>query len=684
MNKLITSVFILFIFSIKAQVFNGPAGNILNNGQNTYFNLTVSGLPSLIDSIFGLKEVCLNISHPKVEELHIYLKSPAGNIVELTEGTSCQGPNYLNTCFNNTVNTSITLGTAPYSGSYKPIGYLGRFNTGQTANGVWTLIVKDYLAFVDSGNVVSWNLKFGNSPPHPVVFNSSNLPIVVINSNNQLITGSKILVNMGIIDNGPVRNYLTDPYNNYNAKAMIHNRGNSTKNFEKKSYSFETRNPSGIKLTASILGMPLESDWELIAPYQDKSLLRIPLSYDLFRQMGHYASRYKNVEVLLNNEYQGIYTLLEKPKRDSNRINISKLTTLDNSGINVTGGYILKIDRSDAAGWFSLLPGNPPGVKHFYYQYVYPQDSVITTPQKNYIKNVLDSFETAMNSPTFANPTVGYSKYINVNSFIDFFIINELSKNVDAYKLSTFLYKDKITKGGKIHIGPVWDYDIAWHNCNYNNSFNATGWEYQAPDSTNPVPTWWNRLMQDSNFVNKLYCRWHQLRSGILSINHLNNYIDSSTNVLNESRIRNFKQWPVIGAFIYPNPQNQISSSYLAEVNDLKFWLANRIAWMDGAISGSCTVTGIKENTLNNNDNLFVYPNPFSTSVTFAMNLSQGANVSLKIVDATGKEVGVLISEYRPAGESKIVYDRKQSQAGIYFYQLKINDTVKTGKIILQ
>src|ERR1035437_3128559 len=352
--------------------------------------------------------------------------------------------------------------------------------------------------------------------------------------------------------------------------------------------------------------MPRENDWILLAPYQDKSLMRIPITFDLYRRMGHYASRFKNVEMILNNEYQGVYALAEKLKRDSSRINVSKLTTTDNSFPNITGGYILEIDRSDAAGWPSLLSGDTPANTHFYYQYVYPKDSDITVPQQAYIKSYVDSFETAMASPTFANMITGYPNFIHVGSFIDFFIMNELSKNVDAYRLSTYMYKDNITKGGKLHIGPVWDYDIAWHNCDYNNAFDPTGWQYQLTDTVFPTPSWWKRFMQDTTFVNALYCRWNFLRQNILSIGSLYNYIDSSATALHESQQRNFIQWPVLGAHIYPNPQNQSGANYQGEVNDLKTWIVNRIGWMDGAIAGHC-LTGIEENNIDYN--VTVYPN---------------------------------------------------------------------------
>ena len=691
MKRIATILFSCFSFYAQSQVFTGTTGPIQNNGQDTYFNVSVSGLsPAQIDSTFGIETVCININHPAIEELYIYLQSPAGNIVELAGWGNCKGINYTNTCFNSQVSTSVTLGTAPYAGSYRPIGYLGRFNTGQAGNGTWNLIVHDGVAFVNAGSVISWSIQFGNSPSHPVRFTSSNLPIVVLNTNNQTISDLKIIIGMGIIDNGLNRNNKTDPFNSYNAKATISFHGSSTKNFEKKPYNFQTDDLSGVSFNTPLLGMPIDNDWVLLAPYQDKSLMRIPLTYDLYRKMGHYAARFKNVEMILNNEYQGVYSVAEKLKQGSNRINISKLTTTDNSSPNITGGYILDIDRPTAAGWSSLFPGESTN-NHFYYQYVYPKDSVITAPQKAYIKSFVDSFETVMNSPSFADPWIGYAKYIAVGSFIDFFIVNELSKNTDAYKLSTYMYKDNIAKGGKLHIGPVWDYDIAWHNCDYGNAFDPNLWQYQIQDTTHPIPTWWKRFMKDTTFVNALYCRWNQLRQNILSLNSLNSYIDSSALALNESQQRNFIQWPVLGVYIYPNPQNQTGATYQSEVADVKNWIANRVAWMDGAMVDNCTAVGIiphcvglgvEENNIVTN--VIVYPNPFQSATIFELQLTKDADVSLKIVDVMGKEVSALVNEHKPSGELKIIFDRKQIPAGIYFYQLKIDGATKAGKIIIQ
>ncbi len=682
MKKNITIICLFLSFYAKAQLFTGTGGIILNNGTDTYFNLSVSGLtPSTLDSTFGIEEICININHPTVEELYIYLQSPAGNIVELAEASSCKGANYTNTCFDSKSGTSVTVATAPYTGLYKPIGYLGRFNNGQAGNGTWQLIVKDYLAFVDSGTVVSWSIKFGTSPSPPIIFTSSNLPIVIINTNNQTIGNSKILASMGIIDNGVgLRNKMTDTWNNYNGKTTISIRGNSTRYFEKKSFSLQTCDASGTQVNSPLLGLPTDNDWDLVAFYQDKSLIRIPLGYNLFRQMGHYSTRFKNVEVVIDNEYRGVYTFMEKPKQGKNKIAVSKITTTDNTAPTITGGYIIRIDRPKSAGWYSLFPGNSN--KHFYYAYEYPSATHITPPQQAYIKSFLDSLETAMDSPSFASLTDGYPKYLEVGSFIDYLILNELSKNIDAYKLSTYLYKDNISKGGKLHIGPVWDFGLAWHNCNYGNAFDPTGWQFQSQDTVYPTPKWWNRFFEDPNFTDRLYCRWTELRQNILSINYLNNYIDSTANVFNESEQRNFIQWPILGTYIWPNPQNQLNANYQTEITDFKNWIVNRTAWMDANILGVCPIrtTGIKENSFDNN--MAVYPNPFSSSVFAKYEINGDSKVKLELLNAMGVEVLQVFDGNKTSGIYQEEIATEKLADGIYILRLTTDGKTSYRKLI--
>jgi subtilisin-like proprotein convertase family protein len=679
-KKGIVFLFVVFAFFSKAQVFNGSGGAILDNGNDTYFTIPVSGLnPAVIDSTFGLEQVCFTINHPSTTELYIYLQSPSGVLIDLTLGSSSSGADFLNTCLDNSSSNSITRGTAPYTGTFYPVSYLGRFNTGVAGNGNWALIVHDGFPGNNAGTLASWSLRFGTSPAHPVIFTSSNLPIVFINS-PQTITETESTATVGIIDNGSNRNYINDPKNNYNGKVAINVRGSSTKNFEKKSYSFETQDIAGNPTPNPILGMPTETDWVLNASYIDKTFLRNALTFDISRSMGHYASRYKFVEVVQNNEYRGMYLLCERPKHDVNRIAIQKMNANDDVFPDYTGGYILKIDRHEDPGWYSLLPGLSPSGAKFYYNYVYPKDIDITASQRNYIQTYMNGFETMMNSANFADPASGYPKYIDVTSFVDLFIINELSKNVDGYKLSTYLYKDNIDQGGKLFAGPVWDYDIAYHNCNYGLSFDPSGWAYQGQVDDYPSPTWWIKLMQDPAFVNKVYCRWHDLRKTTLDLPTLYSYLDATASPLAEARSRNFRQWPTLGAFIFPNPQDQNAANYASEVADLKNWLSNRIAWLDANIGGNCLI-GLKEEFADHE--LRIFPNPMVQSTTFSFKLGEQADVSLCITDLVGKEVARYMNTNVPSGESKIVFEKNQVRSGVYLYQLQINNAITTGKIIV-
>ncbi len=333
----------------------------------------------------------------------------------------------------------------------------------------------------------------------------SNLPIIVINTNGQTILDEpKISASMGIIDNGPGgANDSSDPFNNYDGKIGIEIRGSSSQMFPKKQYGIELRDDVGEGVSASLLGMPAEEDWVLFAPYNDKSLMRDALAYKLGRDLGQYAPRTRFCEVIINDVYQGVYVLIEKIKRDKNRVDINKLNPDENSGDNLTGGYIIKIDKSTGSGsggWTSTYP--PPGRngnQTIYFQYDYPKDVDITSQQKNYIQQVLSNFEGTLAGNDFTDPVQGYARYIDVNSFIDFFIANEVSKNVDGYRLSTYLHKQKDSDGGKLRMGPIWDFNLGFGNANYCTQGNPEGWVTAfndiCPQDYWLIPFWWNKLI---------------------------------------------------------------------------------------------------------------------------------------------------------------------------------------------
>lgn len=291
-------------------------------------------------------------------------------------------------------------------------------------------------------------------------FTQSNLPIVVINTDeNDIPDEPKIEATMGIIDNGVgIINFLSDPFNNYDGNIGIETRGNSTQGFDKKTYTVELWDEPEEEISAPLLGMGGEEDWILHAMVIDKTQLRIPMSFDIFRNMGHYAANYRYVEVVLNGEYRGVYILTENIKRDDDRVDIAKLDSDDIAGDSLTGGYILRMDWLWDAEEEDILESEyeSQGEIPMSYQWYYPKTNNIQPEQKEYITNYIHDFEDAVFAPDFTNADgLLYTDYIDLNSFVDFLIINEFSKNADGYKLSSYLHKDKDSKGGKLTAGPI-------------------------------------------------------------------------------------------------------------------------------------------------------------------------------------------------------------------------------------
>jgi hypothetical protein len=422
----------------------------------------------------------------------------------------------------------------------------------------------------------------------PLIFTTSNLPIVVINTNGQTIVDDpRIVCDMGIIDNGfGTINSISDAFNDYNGKISIEYRGSSSQSFPKKPYALETQDSVGNNNNVSLLGMPVENDWILYAPYSDKSLMRNFLTFDLGRKMGSYSPRTVYCELLINGDYKGIYILMEKIKRDNDRVDIAKLDSNDVAGDSLTGGYIIKVDKYTGTGgldWLSDFPNI--GGNNLYIQYHYPQASALQPQQMDYIEHFMDSFEYALAGPNFTDSLIGYSKYIDVNSFVDLYIINELSKNIDGYRLSTYMYKDRDDNGGKLTMGPFWDYNLAFGNADYCDGGITTGWEVNGGCGDNN-PFWFERLLDDTIYQNKLKCRWEYLRDRSFHQDSLFNFIDSMALYLNDSQQRNFQQWPTLGTYVWPN--YYVGSTYQDELNFFKTWIGDRLVWIDNNISGNC------------------------------------------------------------------------------------------------
>lgn len=502
-------------------------------------------------------------------------------------------------------------------------------------------------------------------------FTSSNLPLILINTNGQTIVDEpKITADMGIIFNGEgVRNNLSDPWNHYNGKIGIEIRGHSSQMFPMKSYSIELRDAGGNSVDKSLFGLPKESDWVLYAPYTDKTLMRNFLAYTISNELGRWAAHCRFVEVILNGDYKGIYVFMEKIKRGSGRVNIAKMASTDVTGDAVTGGYIFSLDK-DPDGWFSsfAVPYSTTQSKR-QFSYVYPKLENIVPAQKNYIKSFVDSFEYALASPDYQDPVKGVRQFADIPSFIDYFIVNEVSRNVDAYRLSSYFYKDRNSRNRKIFAGPVWDYDLAFRNANYCSGSDISGWAYQfnmvcPGDGAGLVPFWWYRLMEDSAFQSSLRCRWKQVRQTSLSNQRILFLIDSISNLVNEAQKRHFTRWPVLGQYIWPNPQ-PIPASYAEEIIALKAWIESRLQWIDENLpnTGACFdyPAGAKKSII-----VTTYPNPVQDQLFVKIQSRFPQKLMIHLVDALGRNLYQKAVNLM-AGENLLPLKTTGWAPGIYF-----------------
>ena len=399
-----------------------------------------------------------------------------------------------------------------------------------------------------------------------VEFTSSNLPIIIIDTDTKTLTNrEKSGATMKVIANASGRNKVTDKANGYDGKIKIKLRGNSSLFFDQKRFTIETVTPDGKANNVELLGMPADNDWVLLAPYNDVSMMRDAFAFDMWNNMGHWAPRTRYCEVVMNGKYIGVYTLCEKIKRGKDRIDIAKLKKSDNEGIDITGGYIVRVDPVDegeksftsdvpgimnnnVAGGFGGFGGGMGGFggrNTVTWSIFYPKADKITDEQQEYISNYVKTVEKVIQSDDFADPVNGYAKYIDVESFVDYFIHTELSLNADGLKRSTYFYKEKQNPdgtGGKLHAGTVWDYNLAYGNCNFANANNIEAWVYEGSE-TNPTPAMWKRLTEDPAFMAKVKARWKELRKGYLSIDSINRFIDEHALLLQESQARQYAKY---------------------------------------------------------------------------------------------------------------------------------------------
>ncbi len=506
---------------------------------------------------------------------------------------------------------------------------------------------------------------------------TSKLPIVKINTlGNTIVDNPKVMATISVINNASGSNNSNDPTNDLISDIAIEIRGSSSQGFPKKSYGLELRDAIATTqaINKTFLGMPAESDWILYAPYTDKTFIRDVLTHTLAQSMGQYAPRCQMVELLINGNYEGVYVAQEKIKRDSNRVDIAKLLPTDNSGVALTGGYILKIDKTTgtfAGGFSSNITNYQGNNKNIFFQYDYPSDP--TAQQQNYIAQYVDSFEQAMLMPNWKDPSLGYKKYINVNSFIDFFLLNELSHNVDGYRLSTYLHKKKMGNGdGKIHMGPVWDFNLAYGNADYCDGWRTDTWAIYQPCNGPDYPFWWDRFFQDTSYTAQLKCKYINYRNNELSNANLFAKVDSLVNKIGTAATnRNYNKWPILGTYVWPN--NYVGNTYAEEIDSLKSYLTQRLNWMDNNMPGKvCQVTPLAASWLPI-ENMLVYPTICKDYINIKYATNNSFTRTIKIYSLDGVLQKTMETNFSPY-QDKVTIDISSLAAGSYIIAT-INDT---------
>jgi len=380
------------------------------------------------------------------------------------------------------------------------------------------------------------------------------------------------------------------------ARAGYHLRGQSSANFPQKPYKIEFRDNADVDFKYPVLGMAADADWALIAPYYDRALIRNPFTYTLANEMGRKAPNSRYAEVYVNyqgrpiqeSDYQGIYWITETIKINKHRLDLKKLDADDMQLPKVSGGYLFKFEQA------ATDPGSPKltctantGVTCWTDCEVADPDVLPAPEQLTWLTQYVQSFHETL----FATPIGNYAAYADVPSFVDYLIISELTRNVDAYVRSAYFHKDR---DGLLQGGPFWDYNFALGVGGRNTisptpGTNDGGWQYQGKTAGSlpqrNVNSWFPKLMSDPAFVAQVKVRWQSLRSGLLSqasieqrISMLKAQLDS------ESVARDYAKWPV--STVLPNGNNGIvygpsAATWDEQLKAMQDFVVARAAWLD-------------------------------------------------------------------------------------------------------
>ena len=382
----------------------------------------------------------------------------------------------------------------------------------------------------------------------------------------------------------------------YNGPAATHQRGESSSGFGQKSFSLELRDWEGNDKSVSLLDMPAESDWVLYGPWSEKTLVRNKLVFDWMRELRgddgtsirsefiELFFRQDEKELVSYNHYRGIYLLMEKIKRDDDRVPIADLNEHTTHPELITGGYIFRRDKvdNDKPSW-NTARGQP-------LQAFDPDDP--NEVQLDYLKEHINEFERVAYSDDRGGED-GFRKFIEVDTFIDVQWMTEIAKQVDGYVFSTYYHK---RRNGKIRAGPLWDFNISLGNADYGSGESPEGWLYNNSKGDGGI--WFPQLHKDPEYKRDYWDRYWYLRQRMLSEEAIEEKIaqlkdllldgydgpvgNREPDALQNPVARHFREYPHIGSRQWPNPPAETSlDTWQDELDYMKDWLFERLDWID-------------------------------------------------------------------------------------------------------
>lgn len=422
---------------------------------------------------------------------------------------------------------------------------------------------------------------------------ATHLPIIRISTGGQKIPGTfkgkkgdtmlyetapdgetTILAEFSMIDGMLGNNHVTDEPTE-ESLIRIRYRGNSSRLFDKKSYSIHLVDEDGKENPMELAGMAPHNEWVLNGPFLDRTLLRNYLCLNVAGEIMEYAPNVRYCELYLDGEYQGLYLLMETVSRGEGRLNLRKPEK--NSPVT---SYIVRWDRTGKGDReldnyaFYTYKGNVSSL-----DVRYPGNKKLTEGRMHYIEDNISQVEKLLYSMDLTSKNGGFTDYIDLNSFAEYFVINEFFRNVDAGRFSTFYYRDV---RGKVKTC-VWDFNNACDNY-IDYEWDESGFSLQnAP--------WFDQLLKDKRFVAAVVAKYDQLRKGVLSEQYLLDYIDSTIDWLGESIERNYSVWGSVfdpdtydpdklaTDFLMPVERNV--TSYEDAVDQLKGFIIARGNWLD-------------------------------------------------------------------------------------------------------